>query len=159
MNVSLTPELERYVVDKVDGGLYTSNSEVVREALRLLRRRDEVRRRRLEALGRRGQRRGASERLIVTLDELQARRDEILMIARKHGAGNVRVFGSVVRGEAGAASDVDLLVDMEPGRNLLDRAGLLVDLEELLGCGVDVATQSSLRDHVRDRALEEAVLL
>jgi len=159
MNVSLTPELERYVADKVDGGLYISNSEVVREALRLLRRRDEVRRRRLETLGRRGRRRGRSERLIVTLDELRACRAEILMIARKHGAGNVRVFGSVVRGEAEAASDVDLLVDMEPGRNLLDRAGLLVDLEELLGCGVDVATQLSLRDRVRERALEEAVPL
>jgi hypothetical protein len=81
------------------------------------------------------------------------------MIARRHGAVDVRVFGSVVRDEAGAASDVDFLVEMEAGHSLLERAGLLVDLQDALGCEVDVATESSLRDRVRDRVLEEAVPL
>ncbi len=159
MNVSLSRELERFVTEKVESGLYTSNSEVVREALRLLRRRDRVRLRRLEALEpgpRSGRRRG---RRILTLDELRSRRDDISAIAGRQGARNVKVFGSVVRGEAGAASDVDFLVDMEAGRSLLDRARLLVELEELLGCAVDVATESSLRERVRQRVLEEAIPL
>jgi putative addiction module CopG family antidote len=89
MNVSLTTELERFVTQKVQSGLYTSNSEVVREALRLLRRRDRARQRRLEALPRseRGDR--AVQRHILTLDDLRARRDDILMTAARHGAGNV----------------------------------------------------------------------
>jgi predicted nucleotidyltransferase/DNA-binding XRE family transcriptional regulator len=115
-----------------------------------------VRIRRLERRRRQG---GESEGRIVRLDELRRRRDEILMIARRHGAVNVRVFGSVVRDEAGAGSDVDFLVDMEVGHSLLDRAGLLVDLRDALGSDVDVATESSLRGRVRDRVLKEAVLL
>ena len=81
------------------------------------------------------------------------------MIARRHNAVNVRVFGSVVRDEAGAGSDVDFLVDMEVGHSALDRAALLVDLRDALGCEVDVATESSLRDRVRERVLREAVPL
>jgi putative addiction module CopG family antidote len=159
MNVSLTAELERFVTEKVESGLYTSNSEVVREALRLLRHRERVRCRRLRSLERGRVRDGAGARRVVTLDELARRRDEILMIARRHGAVNVRVFGSVVRDEAGAGSDVDFLVDMEEGHSLLERAGLLVDLQDALGCEVDVATESSLRGRVRERVLEEAVAL
>jgi len=159
MNVSLTSELERFVTEKVESGLYTSNSEVVREALRLLRHRDRLRRRRLlRPWGRWRTERGGARRA-VTLGELRRRRDEILMIARRHGAVDVRVFGSVVRDEAGAASDVDFLVEMEAGHSLLERAGLLVDLQDALGCEVDVATESSLRGRVRDRVLEEAVPL
>ena len=157
MNVSLTPELEKYIAEKVESGFYTSNSEVVREALRLLRHRDRIRRRKLGAPTGTGRREG--KRRVLTLEDLRARRDEILMIAQRHGAGNVRVFGSIVRGEAGPESDVDFLVDMEAGRSALDRAGLLVDLSELLGCGVDVATEASLRQRVRERALEEALTL
>lgn len=159
MNVSLSPELERFVIQKVESGLYSSNSEVVREALRLLRRRDRARLRRLEALERPDRRDRTARRLIVTLDDLRARRDDILMIAERHGARNVRVFGSVVRGDAGPKSDVDFLVDMESGRSLMDRARLLVELQELLGCAVDVATEPSLRRRVRERALEEATPL
>jgi putative addiction module CopG family antidote len=157
MNVSLTPELESYITEKVESGFYTSNSEVVREALRLLRHRDRIRTRKLrlaEGTGRPGR-----KRRVLTLEEVQARRDEILVIARRHGARNVRLFGSIVRGEAGPHSDVDFLVDMESGRSALDRAGLLVDLGELLGCGVDVATEGSLRERVRERALTEALTL
>ena len=76
---------------------------------------------------------------------LKAHRDEILAIARLHGATNVRVFGSVVRGEAGPDSDVDFLVDLESGRSLLDLAKLLVDLEHLL--------------HRKEPILREAVAL
>lgn len=159
MNVSLTAELERFVTQKVKSGLYTSNSEVVREALRLLRSRDRARRRRLAALERLEEQEPTPRQRAVTLDDLRARRDEILVIAERHGARNVRVFGSVVRGEAGLSSDVDFLVEMESGRSLMDRARLLVELGELLGCAVDVATESSLRQRVRERALAEAIPL
>lgn len=95
----------------------------------------------------------------VGLEELRSEREEILRIAAMHGASNVRVFGSVARGEAGPDSDVDLLVDMEPGRSLLDRAGLIAELEQLLGRPVDVGTDRTLRQHLRSRALREAVAL
>jgi predicted nucleotidyltransferase len=90
---------------------------------------------------------------------LREKRVEILEIAAKHGASNVRIFGSVARDEAGPDSDVDVLVDLEPGRTLLDHAGLMLDLERLLGCKVDVAVDGGLRERVRDRVLAEAVPL
>ena len=96
----------------------------------------------------------------MPLDELlRAKREDILQTARKYGASNVRVFGSVARGEADEKSDIDLLVDLEKGRSLLDLAGLLVDLEELLGCKVDVVPEDSLRERIRGRVLKEAVAL
>lgn len=90
------------------------------------------------------------------VDILQARRDEILQIAAQHGARNVRVFGSVARGAADAQSDVDLLVDLEPGRSLLDHAALMLELEALLHRKVDIATERGLRQRIRDRVLAEA---
>lgn len=90
---------------------------------------------------------------------LKEKREEILHIAAKHGARNVRVFGSVARGEADTESDLDLLVEMEPGRSLLDMGGLLMDLQDLLGCRVDVVTEKGLRERVRDRVLKDAVPL
>jgi len=90
---------------------------------------------------------------------LKEKREEILRIAAKHGARNVRVFGSVVRGEADEGSDVDFLVEMEQGRSLLDMGGLLVDLEQLLGVRVDVITPRGLRRRIRDRVIKEAVPL
>jgi len=90
---------------------------------------------------------------------LKEKRDEILRIAAKHGARNVRVFGSVARGDSDEKSDVDLLVDMEPGRTLLDMGGLLMDLQELLGCEVDVITENGLKERIRERVLREAVAL
>lgn len=96
----------------------------------------------------------------MPLDELiQAKREDILQIARKYGAYNVRVFGSVARGEADEKSDIDLLVDMEKGRSLLDLIGLLMDLETLLGCKVDVVTVKGLRERIRERILKEAIVL
>jgi hypothetical protein len=93
------------------------------------------------------------------LEDLRAKRREILQIAAKRGARNVRIFGSAARGEADAKSDVDVLVDMEPGRSLLDMGGLLMDLRELLGRDVDVVTEPSLHWYIRDRILREAVPL
>lgn len=90
---------------------------------------------------------------------LKAQRDEILRIAARHGAYNVRVFGSVARGDAREDSDVDFLIELERGRSLLDHAGLLVDLQELLGRKVDVVTERGLRPRIRDRVLSEAVPL
>ena len=90
---------------------------------------------------------------------LREKRAEILELAAKHGASNVRIFGSVARDEAGPDSDIDVLVDLEPGRTLLDHAGLMLDLEQLLGCNVDVAVDGGLRDRVRERVLAEAVPL
>jgi len=94
------------------------------------------------------------------IDELlKDRREDILRIAAQHGAHNVRVFGSVARGEARPDSDVDLLVELEAGRSLLDLGGLLMDLQTLLGREVDVVTDKGLRDRIRTRVLQEAKLL
>jgi predicted nucleotidyltransferase len=90
---------------------------------------------------------------------LKAKREDILRLAATRGAKNVRVFGSVARGEADEISDVDFLVDLEEGRNLLDLSGFLMDLRDLLGCEVDVVTADGLRARIRDRVLKEAVLV
>ncbi|MCC6627808.1 MAG: nucleotidyltransferase domain-containing protein [Chloroflexi bacterium] len=90
---------------------------------------------------------------------VSGQREEIIRVAAAHGARNVRVFGSVARGEADADSDVDFLVDLEPGRSLLDLGGLLSDLETLLDRPVDVVTERGLRARIRDRVLREAIPL
>lgn len=100
-----------------------------------------------------------SQRAPLSLDELRARREAILQLAQHHGAHDVRVFGSVARGDAIRGSDVDFLVTMEDGRSLLDLGGLLMDLRDLLGIPVDVVTPTSLRERVRTRVLREAVRL
>lgn len=93
---------------------------------------------------------------MTTSELVKAKREEILKIAAKHGARNVRVFGSVARGDAGPDSDIDLLVDMEPGRSLLDMGGLWSDLNELLGRKVDIVTENSIYWLLRRRILKEA---
>jgi predicted nucleotidyltransferase len=93
------------------------------------------------------------------LDELRSRRDDILALAARHGAHNVRVFGSAARGEAGTLSDVDFLVQFDPDRSLLDHVALVQDLEDLLGRRVDVVTGTALHWYIRDRILAEAVAL
>ena len=95
----------------------------------------------------------------MSLSELQTKRDEILQTAKKYGAFNVRVFGSVARGDADTESDIDLLVEMEPGRSLFDLGGLLTDLQTVLGRDVDVVTEKGLRGRIRERVLQEAVML
>ena len=87
---------------------------------------------------------------------LHAERTTILDIARRHGAGNVRVFGSVARGDARPESDIDFLVDLEPGRSLFDLGGLAMDLEEFLGRPVDVVTERGLRERIRANVLRDA---
>jgi hypothetical protein len=90
---------------------------------------------------------------------LESRRNEILDLAGRYGAKNVRIFGSAARGEGGPASDVDLLVDMEKGRNLLDLVGFWQDLEELLGRRVDVITDGGMSPYLRERIYAEALPL
>jgi uncharacterized protein len=98
--------------------------------------------------------------LVVGIRErVDQKRAEVLRAAARHGARNVRVIGSVARGEARPDSDLDLLVELEGGRSLLDHAALVIELESLLGCKVDVATEQGLRPRVRDRVLSEAVPL
>ena len=91
------------------------------------------------------------------LSELQARREEILQGAEACGARRVRVFGSVARGDSSATSDVDFLVQLDEQRSLFDLGGLLMDLQDLLGCDVDVTTEAGLRPRVAQRVLADAV--
>lgn len=83
-------------------------------------------------------------------------RDRIVSIAARHGARNVRVFGSALRGDAPVDSDIDLLVDLEPGRSLLDHVGLWQDLEELLGRRADVVVEGGISPHLEQRILADA---
>lgn len=92
-------------------------------------------------------------------EALLQRREEILETASRHGARNVRVFGSVARGEAHPASDIDLLVDLDEDRSLFDLGALWADLRELLDVDVDLATVDGLSDHLRERVLNEAIPL
>ena len=96
----------------------------------------------------------------MTLDELRGRyREQILEIAGKRGARNVRVFGSIARGDQRADSDIDLLVDFDPGRSLLDLTGLSLDLERALGRKVDVISSRGLRPRVAAAVMRDAVSL
>ena len=90
---------------------------------------------------------------------LRSKREEIIHAAARRGAKNVRVFGSVVRGEALPESDIDFLVDLAPGRSLLDLGGLLMDLQQILGRDVDIVTEKGLHWYIRDRVLAEAIYL
>lgn len=88
---------------------------------------------------------------------IRAKIGQIRQIATKHGARNIRVFGSAARQEDRADSDADLLVQFEPGRGLLDHGALVMDLEELLGFRVDVLSEAGLTGRFRDEVLREAV--
>ena len=93
---------------------------------------------------------------MATRQAILERRDEILRIAAKHGATNVRVFGSVANGTAGPDSDLDLLIDVGAKTTPWFPGGLVADLEDALGCRVDVATERGLHPMIRDRVLSEA---
>lgn len=88
---------------------------------------------------------------------LRQHRADVLALAAKHGATEVRVFGSVARDEADEASDIDLLVRMGPGRSLFDLGALVMDLQDLLGRRVDVVTERGLRPRIREHVLREAI--
>jgi predicted nucleotidyltransferase len=95
----------------------------------------------------------------VDISDVLQKREEVLAIAAKYGARNVRVFGSVARGDADEQSDVDFVVELDESTSLMDHAALLLELQELLGRRVDVAPESCLRPRVRQRVLDEAVAL
>ena len=94
--------------------------------------------------------------IMTALELVRKKRDDILRLAASYGAQNVRIFGSTARGEDTPSSDIDFLVTMEPGRSLLDKAGLLVDLKELLGREVDVVEDDNIYWLLRRRILKEA---
>lgn len=89
----------------------------------------------------------------MRLEDLLAQRDGILALAAQHGARRVRVFGSLARGEADEASDIDLLVEFEPGRSLLDQAALVLELQALLGRKADAVSERGLRPALKARVL------
>ncbi|MBI4964975.1 MAG: nucleotidyltransferase family protein [Desulfomonile tiedjei] len=90
---------------------------------------------------------------------LKEKREDILRLAARYGASNVRIFGSVARRQAGPESDIDFLIDMEPGRTLFDLGGFLYELQELLGIPVDVVPEQGLRENVRSNVIRDAVPL
>ena len=97
---------------------------------------------------------------VVSLEQLlREKRDDIKRIAARHGAYNLRVFGSVARGEAGPESDIDLLIDVGPTTSSWFPAGLILDLEDLLGWRVEVITEKALDPELRDHVLREAITL
>ena len=96
---------------------------------------------------------------MITRETLRQKREAIMEIARQHGARDIRLFGSVARGENTEASDVDILVRFERERSLFDHGGLIADLEELLGVKVDVISEGGICERFRTRVLAEAVPL
>jgi hypothetical protein len=96
---------------------------------------------------------------MVTLHDIQRRREDILGIAARHGASQVRVFGSVSRDQATASSDLDLLVHLGEGATLLDQIALKHELEDLLGCSVDVVDDEAVLPALREDIFAQAVSL
>ena len=90
---------------------------------------------------------------------IQDRKVQILALAARYGASNIRIFGSVANGTADENSDIDFLVDMEKGRSLFDLGGLLMDLQELFNRKVDVVTEKGLHERIRERVLRQAITL
>lgn len=95
----------------------------------------------------------------MNVEDVRAKREEILRIASRHGARNLRIFGSVARGEAGSESDIDLLVERSPTRTPFFPGGLLQDLQDLLGRRVQVVTELALHPRIREQVLKESIPL
>ncbi len=93
------------------------------------------------------------------IDELRAKRKQILEIARRHGVGRIHLFGSTARGESASKSDVDFLIEVDGPTPPWFPGGLVAELEHLLGCGVDVVEPASIREGLREAILHEAVAL
>ena len=96
---------------------------------------------------------------MVTLSDIQSRKEQILEVAARHGASRVRIFGSVSRGDASPSSDIDLLVHLNENATLLEQIGLKNDLEDLLGWNVDVVDDDAVSPAIRDVIMAEAVTL
>jgi predicted nucleotidyltransferase len=96
---------------------------------------------------------------MTSIDLLKRHRAEVMHLAAAYGASDVRVFGSVARGDDDETSDIDLLVRMAPGRSVFDIGGLLMDLQELLGRRVDIVTERGLRPRIRAQVVRDAVPL
>ncbi len=96
---------------------------------------------------------------MITRQQLAERREEILAVARRYGAHDIRIFGSVARGDQNEGSDLDLIVRFDPDRSLFDHGGLLMDLEELLGVKVDIVSEGGMRPRFRDYVMNEVVPL
>ena len=145
MNVSLTPELERYIRRKVATGLYNSASEVIREALRLL-------------VSREADAETRSRQTSPRKGDVLAQLAGLQKALRERGIQSAALFGSVVRGTARADSDIDVLVDVAPASrfSLLDMAATKDFLEKQLGRSVDLVTREGLNSDIRDRVLREA---
>lgn len=93
------------------------------------------------------------------LERIQRQKKDILAIARQHGISQLRIFGSVIRGEETPQSDIDLLVELEPGCSMLDLGGALIRLQELLGRKVDIVTERGLHWYLKEKIMQEAVQL
>jgi uncharacterized protein len=96
---------------------------------------------------------------MITKDEILKRRDEIMAVARRYGASDIRLFGSIARGDANENSDIDFIVRFEPGRSLFDHGGLVMDLMDLLGVKVDVVSEGGIRGRWHDHLMREAMPL
>ncbi len=93
---------------------------------------------------------------MTELQEIQQKKKEILAVARQYGIVNVRIFGSVARGDDNPQSDIDFLVDLEEGCTLFDLGGALVKLQDLLGRKVDIVTKNGLHWYLREKIMKEA---
>lgn len=96
---------------------------------------------------------------MTELERIQQQKNNILAIARQHGLTHLRIFGSVVRGEETPQSDIDLLVDLEPGRSMFDLGGALIKLQELLSRKVDIVTERGLHWYLKEKIIQESVSL
>ncbi len=145
MNVSLTPELEKYVRGKVASGLYNNASELIREALRLF-------------VAREGTPVGRSAPEPLSKEQVLAKLAELKKPLREQGLSSRALFGSVVRGAARTDSDIDVLIEVAPDArfSLIDLVSVKDFLEERLGRKVDVVTKEGLDPAIRDRVLREA---
>ncbi len=145
MNVSLTPELERYIRRKVATGLYNNASEVIREALRLL-------------VSREGDAETHARLTPPRKDDVLVQLAGLERALRERGIQSAALFGSVVRGTARPDSDIDVLVDVAPGSrfSLVDMAATKDFLEKHLGRSVDLVTREGLNPDIRARVLREA---
>ena len=96
---------------------------------------------------------------MITRESLARQREAILEIAQRHGAHDIRIFGSMARGDGTESSDVDFIVRFEPGRTLFDHGSLLMDLQDLLGVEVDIISEGGMRPRFREHVLKEAIPL